>query len=194
MGILMSELKAGVKAFDGISPNSSTMPLGQIKLPVTFGMPDNFHTDRLTFDIVGFKTTYNVILGRPMLDKFIAMVHYAYQTLKIPSPKGVITIRGDQPEVVKCDKQSLDIVKHLSRVATTPKGMDSMCQKHQATIEIKDSKLVSLVDISKSNDATKGETNENASNKNTDGGVKAMPLDLSKPTKTVKVGANLDSK
>ncbi|XP_062188838.1 uncharacterized protein LOC133892118 [Phragmites australis] len=85
------------------------MPLGQIELPVTFGTPDNFRTEKLTFDVMDFEMTYNVILGRPMLGKFMVVVHYTYQTLKIPGPEGVVTVKGDQRATVKCDKQSLDM-------------------------------------------------------------------------------------
>ncbi|XP_062230322.1 uncharacterized protein LOC133928048 [Phragmites australis] len=136
------------------------MPLSQIKLSITFGMPDNFCTEKLTFDVTDFETTYNMILSHPMLGKFMAVVHYAYQTLKILGPKGIITVREDKHAVVKCDKQILDMVEHLSRAATTSKGTDSKHQKHQATVEIKDSKHVNPADTSKSNDATKDETSD----------------------------------
>ena len=78
--------------------------MGQIELSVTFGKPENFWTEKLIFDVMDFETAYNMVLGHPMLGKFIAMVHYAYQTLKILSPKGFITIRIDQRTTVKCDK------------------------------------------------------------------------------------------
>ncbi|XP_062191200.1 uncharacterized protein LOC133894995 [Phragmites australis] len=125
MGIERSKLKKGVKPFHDIIHNSSMMPLGQIELPVTFGTPDNFCTEKLTFDVVHFKTAYNVILGRPMLGKVMTVVHYAYHTLKIPGPKGVIAVKGDQRATVKCDKQSLDMVKHFGRSSITSKGAES---------------------------------------------------------------------
>jgi hypothetical protein len=37
---------------------------------------------------------YHAILGRPTFVKFMAIPHYAYLTLKIPGPKGTITIQG----------------------------------------------------------------------------------------------------
>ncbi|XP_062217680.1 uncharacterized protein LOC133917865 [Phragmites australis] len=162
------------------------MPLGQIELSVTFGMLDNFHTKKLTFDVADFEMAYNVIQGHLMLGKFMAVVHYTYQTLKILGPKGIITVRGDQRAAVKYDKQSLDMIEHLSQAATTFKGADSKRQKYQATVEIKDSKLVSLSDTSKYNNAAKVETNDSADNKRGDGSVEAMSLDLSEPAKTVK--------
>ena len=82
-------------------------------MPLTFGELDNFHTEKLTFDVADFEIAYNMIMGYPMLEKFMAVVHYAYQTLKIPGPKGIITIKGDQRAAIKCDKQSLDTVEHF---------------------------------------------------------------------------------
>ncbi|XP_062202021.1 uncharacterized protein LOC133904544 [Phragmites australis] len=193
MGIQGSELRIGIEPFDGITPKSLTMPLVQIELRVTFGTPNNFHTEKLTFDVADFETAYNVILGCPMLSKFMAVVHYAYQTLKIPGPNGAIIVKGDQRAAVKNDKQSLDMVKHFSRAATTPKDTNSKRQRHQGVIEAKDSRLVSLAGTSKFDDA-KGKTNDSVSNKNTDGCVKAVPLDPSEPSKMVKVGSNLDPK
>ncbi|XP_062202022.1 uncharacterized protein LOC133904545 [Phragmites australis] len=114
MGIQRTELRIGVEPFDGITPNSSTMPLIQIELRVTFGMPDNFRTEKLTFDVSDFETAYNVILGCPILGKFMVVVHYAYQALKITGPNGTIIVKGDQRAAVKCDKQSLDMVEHFS--------------------------------------------------------------------------------
>ncbi|XP_062230043.1 uncharacterized protein LOC133927604 [Phragmites australis] len=186
MAVQRLKLKAGIEPFHGITPNSSTIPLDQIELLVTFSMLDNFNTEKLNFDVANFKTAYNVILNRPMLGKFMVVVHYTYQTLKILDPKGIINVRGDQRATMRYDKQSLDIVEHLSRVATTFKGVDPNHQKHQATIEIKDSKLF--------NDAAKGETSSDADNKRVDGGIKAILFDLSEPAKTVKIGANLDPK
>jgi hypothetical protein len=38
---------------------------------------------------------YNAILGRLVLAKFMAMVHYAYNTLKLLGPAGVNSIKAD---------------------------------------------------------------------------------------------------
>ncbi|XP_034580880.1 uncharacterized protein [Setaria viridis] len=70
-----------------------TTPLGKIELPVTFGDRNNFWTVNITFDVVEFDLPYNAILGRPALAKFMAAVHYAYLTLKIPGPSGIISVK-----------------------------------------------------------------------------------------------------
>jgi hypothetical protein len=73
--------------FCGVT-NRKTLPLGQIELPVLFGGRDNFHTESIMFDVAHFDLPYNAILGRPVLAKFMAAVHYAYSVLKIPARPG----------------------------------------------------------------------------------------------------------
>ena len=75
--------------------DGKTIPLRQIELPVTFGGMDNFRTENITFDVAHFDLPYNAILGRPPLAKFMAAVHYAYNTLKLPGLAGVISIKAD---------------------------------------------------------------------------------------------------
>jgi hypothetical protein len=49
----------------------------------------------LTFEVVSFNIGYNCILKRPFLLKFMVVIHTAYTTIKMPDPKGVITIKAD---------------------------------------------------------------------------------------------------
>ena len=74
-------------SFHGIVPGSSAKPIGQVSLPLTFGSPSNFRTEKISFDVVDFDTAYNAILGRPALAKFLMATHYGYQCLKMPGPK-----------------------------------------------------------------------------------------------------------
>ena len=92
MGIPQNELTPTDQPFHGITPQSSSRPLGKITLPVTFGQANNFLTEQITFDVAEFDTAYNAIIGRTALAKFMAASHYAYQVLKMPGPKGTITI------------------------------------------------------------------------------------------------------
>jgi hypothetical protein len=68
------------------------LPIGQIDLSVTFGDMRNFRTETLTFEVVGFTGMYHAILGRPAYAKFMAVLNYTYLKLKIPGPKGIITV------------------------------------------------------------------------------------------------------
>ena len=62
---------------------------------MTFGGELNYQTEKIVFDVVDLPLPYNGILGCPALAKFMAASHYAYNTLKIPGPLGVITIPSD---------------------------------------------------------------------------------------------------
>jgi hypothetical protein len=81
--------------FAGVGPGAVT-PLGSVSLPVTFGTSNNFRTEYVDFTVADLHLPYNAILGRPMLHKFMAAAHYGYLCLKIPGPKGPITVHADR--------------------------------------------------------------------------------------------------
>ena len=87
--------------FQGVNPGRSR-PKGQITLLVMFGGELNYQTERILFDVVDLPLSYNGILGRPALGKFMAASHYAYNTLKMPGPLGVITIPSDENDAIIC--------------------------------------------------------------------------------------------
>ena len=43
---------------------------------------------------------FNAIIGRPALYRFMAIAHYGYLVLKMSSPAGVLTVRGDRTTAV----------------------------------------------------------------------------------------------
>lgn len=71
-------------------------PLGSIAHLVTFRTEENFHTENVVFDVVEVNLPFNAIIGRPALYRFMAIAHYWYLVLKMPSPTGVLTVRGDR--------------------------------------------------------------------------------------------------
>jgi hypothetical protein len=78
--------------FFGVGPQT-VYPLGSIALPVTFGTEENFRTENVMFDVVEVNLP---IIGRPALYRFMAIAHYGYFLLKMSSPTGVLTVRGDR--------------------------------------------------------------------------------------------------
>jgi hypothetical protein len=72
------------------------MQRGCISLPVTFGTAENFRTESILFDVAEVSLPFNAILGRPALYRFMAVAHYGYLVLKVPTPDGVLRIRGDR--------------------------------------------------------------------------------------------------
>jgi hypothetical protein len=71
-------------------------PLGIIALPVTFGTEENFRTENVVFDVAEVNLPFNAIIGRPAQYRFMAISHYGYLVLKMPSPTGVLTVQGDR--------------------------------------------------------------------------------------------------
>ena len=69
---------------------------------MTFGSPDNFRTEMVTFDVPHFEIPYNAILGRPALAKFMVSAHYAYMVVKMLGPKGPISVPIDMEGTVRC--------------------------------------------------------------------------------------------
>ena len=81
--------------FKGVIPGVEAHCTGSITLEVVFGSPDNFQSEELIFDIVPFRNGYHVLLGRTAFARFNAVPHYAYLKLKMPGPRGVITVNGN---------------------------------------------------------------------------------------------------
>jgi hypothetical protein len=71
-------------------------PLGSITLLVIFGTKENFRTENVQFDVAEVNLPFNAIIGRPALYRFMVIAHYEYMVLKMPSPAGVLTVRGDR--------------------------------------------------------------------------------------------------
>jgi hypothetical protein len=74
----------------------------RIDLEVSCETGDNKRREMLTFEVASFDIGYNYILGRPFLLKFMVVIHTAYATLKMPDPKGMITIKADQRDTLAC--------------------------------------------------------------------------------------------
>jgi hypothetical protein len=51
-------------------------------------MEENFRMENVQFDVVEVNLPFNAIIGRPALYRFMAIAHYGYLVLKMPSPLG----------------------------------------------------------------------------------------------------------
>jgi hypothetical protein len=89
--------------FHSVASGKCVQPLGQIDLSVWFGTPNNFHKETLTFEVVGFRDAYHSILGRLCYAKFMAVPNYTYLKMKMPRPKGAITVGSSMEHTFNCD-------------------------------------------------------------------------------------------
>ena len=137
-------------------------------------MASNYRVEHINFYVADFNIAYHAILGRPALAKFMAVPHYAYLVLKMPLPTGVLALRANLSITYTCETESLalaeatDLSIQMASVVTEAK-----------TVSTDDVEILELEPPS-------------ASAKSKE--VKEVDLGLDDPSKTVKIGAHLDTK
>jgi hypothetical protein len=99
LDIKESQLSPSQTVFHCIVPGHSYSPISRIRLDVMFGTTEHFRTENIKFEVVDLVSP---LLGRPALTKFMAVLHYGYLKMKMPSLKGVITIAGDYRRSMAC--------------------------------------------------------------------------------------------
>jgi hypothetical protein len=107
MGLKLSDLIPVHDTFHEIILGQAYTPIGRIDLEVSCGTWENKCREMLTFEVVRFDIGYNCILERPFLLRFMAVIHTAYATIKMPDPKGVITLKSDQRDALACENVAL---------------------------------------------------------------------------------------
>ena len=124
--------------------------------------------------VADFNGTYHAILGHPSLTKFMAVPHYSYLVLKMPTKRGVLTIRGNVYTTYTCKEESFKVteaidllirmVETASQAAQAPSDQLKVPKQQtpRKNVKSKEHKEVRLVD--------------------------------SDPKKTVLIGVNLDAK
>jgi hypothetical protein len=93
MGLDFTDMLVPSKSpFYSIVPGNATHPLSTVVLPVTFSTRENYRTEFIKFKVANFESSYHVILGRPALAKFMAVLYYVYLLLKMPGQSRVLTL------------------------------------------------------------------------------------------------------
>jgi hypothetical protein len=78
---------------------------------VQFGTTEHFRTDYVNFMVVDFDGTYHAILGRPALTKFMAVLHYSYLVVKMPTEHAILTLRGIVYTVFTCEEEGFKVAE-----------------------------------------------------------------------------------
>jgi hypothetical protein len=171
-------LTKSASPFYGIVPGNEAIPLGSVVLPVTFGETrENYHTEYIKFEDADFKTSYHAILVRPAIAKFMAVPHYTYLVLKMPSPSGVHTLQGDLKISFDCDTEAVEL-------AATNQVPNAMMEIFATSKRLAPTEL----EIPEKTDTTnKPQPPEQVQ-------VKAIDLGMGDSSKTTMIGAGLDPK
>jgi hypothetical protein len=171
-------LTKSTSPFYGIVLGNAAIPLGPVVLPVTFGETrDNYRTEYVKFEVADFETSYHAILGRPAIAMFMAVPHYTYFVLKMPSSVGVLLLQGDLKISHDCDTEAAEI-------ASTNLVPNAMMEIYVVSKKLAPSEL----DIpEKSDKANKPQPVEEVL-------VKTIDLETGNSSKTTTIGAGLDPK
>ncbi|XP_073354950.1 uncharacterized protein [Aegilops tauschii subsp. strangulata] len=131
MGIDPSRIRPSNTTFKGvIIPYVEARFSGTLTLEVVFGSPDNFRNKDLIFDIVPFRIGYHALLGRTALARFNVVPHYTFLKLKMPGPKGVITVNGNTEHSARTEE---DMAGLAAEVQTSIEG-----PKYQPTVKARE--------------------------------------------------------
>jgi hypothetical protein len=107
MGINLSDLTPIHDTFHRVILGKSSTPIGCINQEVSCGTGDNKQKEMLTFEVASFDIGYNCILGTPFLPKFMVVIHTVNAMMKMPDPKGVITIKASRRDALACENATL---------------------------------------------------------------------------------------
>jgi hypothetical protein len=117
MHISLEFLKPTDCSFHEIVPGSTNYPLGRIALNVCFGNRQNYKREKLDFEVMDWPSQYHAILGRPAFSRFMAVPHYTYLVLKMPGPKGIITVKGSFEVSDLCNKEFHKMAQNFCMIA-----------------------------------------------------------------------------
>ena len=113
MGIDSTKISRSNTTFKGVIPGPEARCTGSLVLEVVFGSPDNFRSEKLTFDTAPFRSGYQALLGRTTFASFNAVPHYASLKLKMPGPRGTITVSGNIERSLRAEERVAALtVKH----------------------------------------------------------------------------------
>ena len=102
LGIMQRQLQNSRTMFHGIVPGLSYSPIGKILIDVLFGDKHHFRRESVWFEVVDLESPYHALLGQPALAKFMAVPHYAYLKIKMPSSRGILTVASDYRKSSAC--------------------------------------------------------------------------------------------
>jgi hypothetical protein len=113
LGIGLDQLRPSTTPFHGVAPGKRVQPLGQIDLPVWFGTPTTPQGDT---HLRGGRVQGRV--PRHPWATVLRQVHggpyYTYLKMKMPGPKGVITVGSSIEHAFDCD---VECVEHAEALA-----------------------------------------------------------------------------
>jgi len=92
-----------------------------VELRTTFTDGLASRTEKIRYLVVNAPSAYNILLGRPTLNRTGVVPSTRHMKVKLPSMEGlIITICSDQKEAKKCFENSLKNKRSVCHITTTP--------------------------------------------------------------------------
>ena len=83
---------------------------GYIELYTTFGEGKNNKTIKIRYLVIDANTSYNILLGRPSINRLMAIVSTPHLVMKFSSSSGdILTVHVDQNIAQECYAKSLRV-------------------------------------------------------------------------------------
>ena len=98
-------------------------PLGVVTLPVIVGDYPQQITKDVMFLVVDCSSTYNAILGCPILNSWKVVTSTYHLMIKFPTEYGIGEVRGDQVTARKCYIVMLKMDDHLQTMCIVEQQM-----------------------------------------------------------------------
>ncbi|KAL0413601.1 UNVERIFIED_CONTAM: Retrovirus-related Pol polyprotein from transposon gypsy [Sesamum radiatum] len=128
---------------------SEVVSMGTITLPVSMGEEPRRKTLMVRFLVVDTPFAYNVILGRPGLNAFRAVVSTYHQKMKFPTKNGIGEVTCDQKKARRCYNLSLKKGEGSEKLERKekedPKGPEQKKFKPERMEPVEEFKTVELI-------------------------------------------------
>jgi len=99
---------------------------GYLELRTTFTDGEASRTESIRYLVVNANSAYNILLGRPALNRLNGVASTHHMKMKLPDLNGkVIVIKSDQEEARKCYENSLKTKKSVFMVFERPPSADT---------------------------------------------------------------------
>ncbi|XP_012848582.1 PREDICTED: uncharacterized protein LOC105968491 [Erythranthe guttata] len=153
-------------------------PMGEVTLPVSLGTDPLKATRAVRFLIIDAPSSYNMIMGRPSMNAFEAVVSTFHMKMKFPVLDRVGEVRGDQETSRRCYNQALRGQRRIN-----PMAWDKGATRHGCDDIGRAEEKRPRVDPEEKEEAHVQPMEE----------LKVIQLDLSDPTRTTKIGTALSA-
>jgi len=102
---------------------------GYLELRTTFTDGAASRTESIRYLVVNANSAYNILLGRPALNRLRAVASTRHMKIKLPNLSGrVIVIKSDKEEARKCYENSLKTKRGVFMVFERPPSSDTMME------------------------------------------------------------------